>query len=76
MVILAHPVGSLLEHHGEEPCVHPADRHPLFSFSGKLIEVVRRVEQLLRLFEADPSLRAEAAALGLVELEPQRVRMV
>lgn len=76
MVILARPVGPLLEHHRVQPRVHPADRHPLFWFSGKLVEVVRRVEQLLHLFEADPPLRAEATALGLVELEPQRARMV
>lgn len=71
MVVLPHPVGPFLEHDGEEPRVHPADRHPLFWFSGELIEVVRGVEQLLHLFEADPALCAEATALGLVKLEPQ-----
>lgn len=76
MVILTHPVGPFLEHHGEELRVHPADCHPLFWFSGQLIEEVRRVEQLLHLFESDPPLRAEATALGLVELEPQRACMV
>jgi len=76
MVVVASGIDSFFEHHGVEPCVYPADRHPLLWLACELIEVVGRVEQRLHLLEADAAHCTKSTTLCLVELEPQALWMV
>ena len=72
VIIFAPGIAPNLENDGTEPTAGPTDGAKLFRIVILLVDDVRLIEYILRLFQADAMFSLDAPALLVVELETHR----